>query len=171
MHFLPHSWKKKKNPDFNFTGTCSLMCSWWRSQITDFHMRTGTKPETCGSRRERSAFITGTCYMISLPGGDMWTRVSQRQICAGVCHLEWPPQCVSLMCRHDIEMIKQTGGYGESGLVIGATGGHRLLDEVELGCRKSVCISVLGPPVVKGVIKLKEYMNLKEFKISKHFQS
>lgn len=22
-----------KPPDFNFTGTCSLICSWWRSQI------------------------------------------------------------------------------------------------------------------------------------------
>lgn len=47
---------------------------------------------------------------------------SQRQICAGVCHLKCPPHCVSLMCRHDMKMIKQTAGYVELGSIIGPTG-------------------------------------------------
>lgn len=60
--------------------------------------------------------------MTSLSGGDTWSRVSQRQICAGVCHPRCPPQCVSLMYRHDVKMIKQTAGFVESGSIIGATG-------------------------------------------------
>lgn len=60
-----------------------------RVKSSHFHISTGTGPETRDSRREQTA-----CYMASSSDGDMWSRVSQRQICAGVCHLKRPPQCV-----------------------------------------------------------------------------
>lgn len=60
--------------------------------------------------------------MTFLSGADMWSRVSQRQICADVCHLKWSPQCVSLTGKHDMKMIKQPRVYVKLGPAMGATG-------------------------------------------------
>lgn len=43
-------------------------------------------------------------------GGDTWSRVSQRQICAGVCHLKWPPTPhPGALVRRGMKIIKRTG--------------------------------------------------------------
>lgn len=47
--------------------------------------------------------------------------VSQRQICAGVCHLT---------CRHDMKMKKQTASLRRAAVPYGSYRGHRWLDEV-----------------------------------------
>lgn len=61
--------------------------------------------------------------MTCLSGGDMRRRLSQRQICADVCHPKWPPRRVSLTGKHDVEMIVYVEPVAPLWELQGATGG------------------------------------------------
>lgn len=97
----------KSSPDFHFTGHLFSMQSWRRTQITrlsykhrDFHVTLVIW------EKEKRRRVDG---------------VSQRQICAGVCHLT---------CRHDMKMIKQTASLRWAAVPYGSYRGHRWLEEV-----------------------------------------
>lgn len=66
------------------------------------------------------------CNMKSF-SADMWSRVSQRRICAGVCHPKTPPQRVSLTYSHDTRMMKQAGVYAKPEPACGISRGHKQL--------------------------------------------
>lgn len=98
--------------------------------------------------------------MTSLSGGDMWSRVSQRQICASVCHLKWPPQCVTLMCRYGMKMIKQVIGLSQ-GLLWELQGPQMVWWVWTMMEEEAVCIFLGCSLVVKGGAKLEECIKLR----------
>ena len=109
--------------------------------------------------------------MTFLSGGDMWRRVSQRQICARVCHPKWPPQCVSLTGKRDTKMIKQPRVYVKLGPAMGATGGHRWLDGVELCRRKSARTLCSALQEVKGGIRAVQNVILRHLRLLLRFSN